>query len=77
MRELNNQLVSIRELAAIPLDDDVEPAARGVAYTADSTPDIRADVATGSKDADAILAQAPQVEERYIVVPEIPREVLD
>ena len=32
-RQLNDQLAAIRELAAVPLEEDTPPAAHGVSYT--------------------------------------------
>jgi aspartyl/glutamyl-tRNA(Asn/Gln) amidotransferase C subunit len=76
-RELNRQLASIHTLAAIPIPDDVEPAARGVSYPAEIRPLAREDVHIPSENVQAILAQVPQLDEGYIVVPEIPREELE
>jgi aspartyl-tRNA(Asn)/glutamyl-tRNA(Gln) amidotransferase subunit C len=76
-RELNHQLASIHTLAAIPLPDDVEPAARGVPYPVETSLPLREDLHSPSDKAQAILAQVPQIEDSYIVVPEIPHEELD
>ncbi len=76
-QELNNQLASIDTLAQIPLDDSVKPAAHGVPYPPEIRPAIREDEAIGCKERDAILTQAPELEDGYIVVPEIPHEELD
>ena len=72
--ELNNQLRAIRELEAIPLDPQTPLASHGVPYTAESSPPIREDEWVPFSNPDDILAQAPAVEDRYIVVPEIPHE---
>jgi aspartyl/glutamyl-tRNA(Asn/Gln) amidotransferase C subunit len=76
-RELNAQLASIDELAAIPLDDAQSITSHGVPYTDATSPAIREDVWDADKNVEAILAQAPELEERYIVVPDIPHEELD
>ena len=76
-RELNHQLASIHTLAAIPLPDEVEPAARGVPYPVETSALLREDIHLPDKNAKAILAQAPEVDEGYIIVPEIPHEELE
>ena len=75
-RELNNQLISIEQLAAIPLEDDTETTSHGVPYTPEISPPIREDAWQPYPDPDAILEQAPETEDRYVVVPEIPHEEL-
>ncbi len=75
-RELNHQLASIHTLAAIPLPDEVEPAARGVPYPVEVSPPAREDVHLPYPNVAALLAQAPQVDDGYIIVPEIPHEEL-
>jgi aspartyl-tRNA(Asn)/glutamyl-tRNA(Gln) amidotransferase subunit C len=71
--QLNSQLKAIHELARIPVADDVPPAAHGITYTPDLRPALRAD----EPDCDPalaarILSQAPESDEGYFVVPEIP-----
>lgn len=70
--QLNRQLAAIRELEAIPLDEGVEITSHGVPYTPAISPPPRRDEQQPSPQADAILAQAPETEGRYIVVPDIP-----
>lgn len=70
-RQLNNQLKAIRELERIPVPDDVPPAAHGVTFGPAERPALRDDVITLSGLAAAILAQAPEIDEGYFVVPEI------
>jgi len=76
-RQLNNQLKAIQELEAIPLDAGVAITSHGVPYTAQTSPEPRPDVWIPYPDVDAILAQAPELEERYIVVPDIPHTTLE
>jgi len=71
-RQLNNQLKAIHELEAIPLDAGTPPASHGVPYTSATSPAIRPDEWLPHPDPAAILAQAPETDEGYIVVPEIP-----
>lgn len=70
--QLNNQLKAIRELERIPVPDDVPAAAHGVPYSAALRPALRADVPRPSDLADAIRGQAPDTDDGYFVVPEIP-----
>lgn len=70
--QLNSQLKAVRELASIDAPQDTPITTHGVPYTAYTTPPPRADVVRHSQAADDILAQAPQVEGRYLVVPDIP-----
>jgi aspartyl-tRNA(Asn)/glutamyl-tRNA(Gln) amidotransferase subunit C len=76
-RQLNNQLKAIQELVAIPLEEDLPAAAHGVPYSREVSAPPRADTWIPCPDPDAILAQAPQVDDHYIVVPEIPHTELD
>jgi aspartyl/glutamyl-tRNA(Asn/Gln) amidotransferase C subunit len=73
-RELNNQLQAIRELEAIPLESRTPLTYLGVPYTPGISPSLRPDEWEPCPNPDDILAQAPDVAERYIVVPEIPHE---
>ncbi len=75
--QLNNQLKAIHELEAIPLDDSTRLTSHGVPYTAQISPALRQDEWLPCPVADAILEQAPQTEDRYIVVPDIPHTTLE
>ena len=75
-QELNNQLTAIDQLAAIPIPEGLALTSHGVPYTAETTPDVRQDEWIPCEDVDAILEQAPELEDGYIVVPEIPHEEL-
>jgi aspartyl/glutamyl-tRNA(Asn/Gln) amidotransferase C subunit len=76
-RELNQQLKAIHELEAIPLDADLKITPHGIPYTLETSPDLREDTWLPHPNPDEILAQAPQVEDHYIIVPDIPHEKLD
>jgi aspartyl/glutamyl-tRNA(Asn/Gln) amidotransferase C subunit len=76
-KELNHQLQAIDELAAIPLDDSVEAAAHGVPYPPDHSASLRKDEPETLTDPARILEQAPETEERYLVVPDIPHTTLE
>lgn len=75
--ELNDQLRAIRELEAIQVDARIFITSHGVPYTDAISLPLREDEAEECKEADVILEQAPEVEERYIVVPDIPHEALE
>lgn len=76
-RELNQQLKAIHELEAIPLEDDINVTTHGVSYNLATSPALREDAWQPHPNPDEILAQAPQVDEHYIIVPDIPHEKLD
>lgn len=74
--ELNGQMKAIRQLEAIEVDDDVPITSHGVPYAGGVRPEIRDDIPRPSERADEILDGAPETDDRYIVVPDIPREEL-
>ncbi len=75
-RELNNQLRAIHELEAIPLEDDTPISSHGVPYPPERTPPARADEWIPCTNTGDILAQAPELDEGYLIVPEIPHTEL-
>jgi aspartyl/glutamyl-tRNA(Asn/Gln) amidotransferase C subunit len=75
--ELNGQLKAIRELEAIEFSMDVPITSHGVPYTATTRLPLRGDEIESCKDADDILGQAPDTEDRYIVTPDLPKEMLE
>ncbi len=76
-RELNSQLSAIHELEAIRLDDDLPLASHGVPYDDRSSQPLRSDDWQACKDVKDITTQAPQFENGYIVVPDIPHTTLE
>lgn len=76
-RELNNQLKAIHQLEAALLAEDVPLALHGVPYPAEKRPGLRKDIWEPCENPAEILAQAPQVEDGYIIVPDIPHTKLD
>jgi aspartyl-tRNA(Asn)/glutamyl-tRNA(Gln) amidotransferase subunit C len=71
--QLNGQLKAIAELERIPISDDVPPAAHGVGFPLPIRAAWREDVARVNPDLAArILRQAPESEEGYFIVPDIP-----
>ena len=76
-RELNNQLKAIHQLEAVPIDPEVPLASHGVTYTTQGKPALREDVWEPCDNPADILAQAPQVEDGYFIVPDIPHTELE
>jgi aspartyl-tRNA(Asn)/glutamyl-tRNA(Gln) amidotransferase subunit C len=76
-KELNGQLKAIRELEAIEVDEQVPITSHGVPYTKAIRLPLRQDAIDPCKEADDILGQAPELDGRYIVVPDIPHEELE
>jgi aspartyl/glutamyl-tRNA(Asn/Gln) amidotransferase C subunit len=75
--ELNKQLKAIHELEAIPLGEALPVTSHGVPYTAQTRPPTREDEWKPHQNPELILDQAPEIEEGYIVVPDIPHTDLD
>lgn len=75
-KQLNNQLKAINELAAITIDADVPISLHGVPFEEAASAKPREDVWQPYTDAADILKQAPQIEDGYIVVPDIPHTEL-
>ena len=76
-KELNAQMSAIRELEAIRVDPETSITSHGVPYSPAITPALREDLIESSPEAEDILAGAPDVQERYIIVPDIPHEELE
>jgi aspartyl-tRNA(Asn)/glutamyl-tRNA(Gln) amidotransferase subunit C len=76
-RQLNLQLKAIHELEAIPLDESLPITSHGVAYTAAISQPPREDAWAACPNPEEILAQAPQVDDGYIIVPDIPHTKLE
>ncbi len=76
-QELNNQMISIEVLESIPIDAETGSAAHGLPYSELNSPPPRPDETWQDPHRDEILAQAPELEEGYIVVPDIALEELE
>jgi len=77
LHELNNQLKVIRELETIPLSEDLTITTHGVPYGKGSKAELREDISDPFPSPDEITAQAPQTEEGYLSVPDIPHTTLE
>jgi len=75
--ELNSQLRAIHQLETVHLDDTVLPASHGVPYTDQSSPPLREDKWVRCDNPEEILAQAPQMDDGYFIVPDKPPTKLD
>ncbi len=75
-QQLNNQLTAIGELERIPLDEATPVTSHGVPYTEQISQALRADEWITDPSAPDILSQAPETENGYIVVPDIPHTEL-
>ncbi|HFC09516.1 MAG TPA: hypothetical protein ENJ54_06670 [Chloroflexi bacterium] len=73
-RELNKQLDAIHELEAVPLDADTPITSHGVPYTQAISAPPREDRWQPFPHPEKLMAQAPETEDGYIVVPDIPHE---
>jgi len=74
--QLNNQLKAIHELETIPLDPSTPVASHGVPYTLASSPALRADELAAYPDPAGLVSRAPELQDGYIVVPDIPHQEL-
>jgi aspartyl-tRNA(Asn)/glutamyl-tRNA(Gln) amidotransferase subunit C len=75
--QMNGQLHAIRDLEAIELPEDLEITSHGVSYTPEIRTAEREDEILPSDKADAILEQAPEVDDRYLIVPDLPHTELE
>ncbi len=73
-QELNKQLDAIHELEAIPLDESTPITSHGVPYTPEISAPPRDDRWQPYAHPEKLLGQAPETEDGYIVVPDIPHE---
>ena len=76
-KELNNQMISIEVLESIPIDAETGSAAHGLPYSEFNSPQPRLDETRQDPHREEILAQAPELEDGYIVVPDITQEELE
>lgn len=75
--ELNKQMVSIEVLESIPIDAEADSAAHGLPYTDFNSAVPREDAARQDPNRQEILDQAPELEDGYIVVPDISHQELE
>ena len=75
--QMNNQLKSIHELAAIPINEEIHIASHGIEFSREISAQTRSDNCLPFSNPDKLLSQAPEVDDGYIIVPEIPHKDLD
>ena len=75
--ELNNQLNAIHELEAIPLEGEIAVTSHGVPYPAQISQTPREDEWKPLENPSDIIAQAPESDYGFVIVPDIPHEKLD
>ena len=75
-RQLNQQLQVIEQLKAIEMDENVPANLHGISYDRFNTLPIREDILKPCPDAKSILAQAPQSQDGFYSVPDIPHTAL-
>ena len=75
--ELNKQMVSIEVLESIPIDAETDTAAHGLPYTEFNSAVPREDETRQDPHRQEILDQAPELEDGYIVVPDISHQELE
>lgn len=75
--ELNKQLNAIKELEAIPLDEDVPLSLHGVPYSLANSQALREDEWKPFENVEGIMSQVPEVIDDHVVVPDIPHKTLE
>jgi aspartyl-tRNA(Asn)/glutamyl-tRNA(Gln) amidotransferase subunit C len=75
--QLNNQLKTIDELAAVPLDETLPQEIHGLPYPPANNQALRMDESAAFPNRDALTGQFPKFEDGYVIVPDIPHEELD
>jgi aspartyl-tRNA(Asn)/glutamyl-tRNA(Gln) amidotransferase subunit C len=74
--QLNRQLKTIDELAAVPLDESLPLEIHGVPYPAANSQDLREDKPATFAEREKLTSQFPQFEDGYVIVPDIPHQEL-
>ena len=75
-KQLNNQLMAIHELESVPLDPTTPIASHGVPYTHSNSQSIREDLILSYPSPEKLLTGAPEINDNYFVVPDIPHQNL-
>ena len=75
-QQLNNQLKAIHELQSIPVDEKIDIATHGVPYTDKISLPLREDIIKKYPNNQKLIDEAPESEDGYIIVPDIPHEDL-
>ena len=75
-KEMNNQLRAMKELGAIKVESSLPLEPHGIPYPEANSPKRRMDNWLAYPSPEKLLSQAPEVDEGYIIVPEIPHKDL-
>jgi aspartyl-tRNA(Asn)/glutamyl-tRNA(Gln) amidotransferase subunit C len=75
--QLNNQLKTIQELEAVPIDENITVEIHGVPYPQSHIQDLREDRSSIFTTRDELIGQVPRFEDGYVIVPDIPHQELD
>jgi len=75
--ELNNQVSSIEQLQAIPLEEDIPINLRGVTFSPEASQPLREDIWQPFTDTRLILSQVPELIDDQITVPDTPHKTLE
>ncbi|HEY59581.1 MAG TPA: aspartyl/glutamyl-tRNA amidotransferase subunit C [Anaerolineae bacterium] len=76
-KELNSQLNAICELEAIPMDTELPATSHGIPYTQEIKPALRNDKIVSCPNPQEIVAQTPESQDGYVIVPDIPQITLE
>ena len=74
--QLNRQLKTIDDLAAVPIDENLPIEIHGVPYPAENSQGLRGDKSSSFPDRDFLTTQFPQFIDGYVIVPDIPHQEL-
>ena len=75
--QMNNQLKTIQELEAVPIDENMTVEIHGVPYPQNLSQALREDSSSTFPDRDELIGQFPRFEDGYVIVPDIPHQELD
>ena len=70
-------MISVEVLESIPVDAETVSAVHGIPYNKVNSPLLREDITKLDPRREEILKQAPELEDGYIVVPDISYQELD
>jgi len=75
--QMNNQLKTIQELEAVPIDENITVEIHGVPYPQILSQALREDSSAIFPNREELVGQFPRFEDGYVIVPDIPHQELD
>ena len=75
--QLNNQLKTIQELEAVPIDENITVEIHGIPCPQSLSQPLREDTSSAFPDRDVLVGLFPRFEDEYVIVPDIPHQELD